>query len=376
MHPPSLVAAMVIGAAVCTAQQGASTGGSLDGWTWKWGGPHAVSQGSKPGQGLCLSSPPLDSTPCPATTAPSGQCATAVRDVPSNFVSVVLERSNAQQQIGLHTADKCSDRELWEFVYVCETNGDTYCGRGPGWKVTPCGATAKAGDTMQLRRVGDTVSYELCPAKPQGAPCKVHHTETMVAATPNLYAHVGIHNIASAVELCHLQPVASASWGWSFLLGMSLMGVAYVGGGTYIGWHAGRGDRTARAALQRHPHWTKWQGLVSLVHDGVSYSRGYVKGRRTATIADAAYEPVLKQASSPGKRRKGSKTKKNSRETNGETPASASASPTSCNVEGASSGSNAGAARASDHHAAVDTGEDGAKSAAAGGGGRWVHVPG
>jgi len=70
---------------------------------------------------------------------------------------------------------------------------------------------AKVGDTMQLRRVGDAVSYELCPAEPEGAPCKVYHTETADSSTPKLFAHVGIHNAATEAQLCHLQVIDPSS---------------------------------------------------------------------------------------------------------------------------------------------------------------------
>lgn len=127
MRPSLALPLAVLGCATtrgCGAQE--TSGGSLDGWSWQWGGAELVSQGVKPGQGLCLSSPPLSSAPCSTTFAPNGQCATAVRDVASDFVSVLLEQTGIQQQIGLHTAHKCSDRELWEFVFVCETNGQPY----------------------------------------------------------------------------------------------------------------------------------------------------------------------------------------------------------------------------------------------------------
>ena len=58
---------------------------------------------------------------------------------------------------------------------------------------------------MQLRRVSATVSYELCPAETEGAPCKVYHTETADSSTPKLFAHVGIHNAATEAQLCNLQ---------------------------------------------------------------------------------------------------------------------------------------------------------------------------
>ncbi len=346
----------------CAAQ---SAGGSLDGWSWEWGGPQTVSQGQKPEQGLCLSAPPLSSAPCAATAAPNGQCATAVRDVPSDFVSVSLEQTNVQQQIGLHTAHKCSDRELWDFVFVSELGGGIYCGRGPGWKVVECGATAKDGDTIQLRRIGDSVSYELCPAAPEGAPCKVQHTETVAPTTPKLYAHVGIHNSATAAELCHLQPMAGSSWGWGFLLGIGLVAAVYLGGGAYIGRKNGS-ERGASAALQRHPHLAKWRELASLVHDGVCYSRAYVgqkSASHAATAARASYQPVQKQASPSGKA-KGSTSKKSSRKSEDKSPAPDSSPPLmrGSNEESGSTVS------------VDDPDATAARSAAAGGGGRWVHV--
>ena len=348
----------------CAAQ---SAGGSLDGWTWEWGGLQTVSKGEKPGQGLCLSAPPLSSVPCAATVAANGQCATAVRDVPSDFVSVSLQQVNVQQQIGLHTAHKCSDRELWDFVFVSEVGGGIFCGRGPGWKVAECGATAQVGDTIQLRRIGDSVSYELCPMAPEGAPCKVQHTETVAPTTPKLYAHVGIHNSATAAELCHLQPMAGSSWGWPFLLGIVLVTVAYIGGGAYIGRQNGS-ERGVSAALRRHPHLAKWQDLASLVHDGVSCSRAYVKGQHALGHADsvatrASYQPV--QTHGAPSKAKGSRSKKSSRKSDNEisVPDSSHALTRSSNEGGASPIS------------ADDPDATAAKSIPSGGGGRWIHVP-
>ena len=353
----------------CAAQhtleaRDALSGGSLDGWTWTWGGPRTVSQGEKPGQGLCLSAPSLGSVPCTASEAANGQCATAVRDVPSDFVSIALKQTNVQQQIGLHTAHTCSDRELWEFVFACEVNGAIYCGRGPGWKVAECGATAKIGDTIQLRRIGDSVSYELCPAP--GGPCKVQHTETVAPTTPKLYAHVGIHNAAIAAEVCHLQPMEGSSWGWSFLLGVGLVMATYLGGGAYVGRQNGTG-MGASAALQRHPHVAKWREFASLVHDGVSYGRAYVRGQKAdghaVTATRASYQPVQKHASL-NRKEKVSKSKDSRRKSDDMNP-SPTLARSSNDVDG------------SLHVGSVEDPEvAGAKSAAAGGGGRWVHVPG
>ena len=49
----------------------------------------------------------------------------------------------------------------------------------------------------------------------------------------------------------------------------------------------------ARDTIKLHRHWTKWQELASLVWDGVSYSRAYVKGRDTTTPKSASYQPVM-----------------------------------------------------------------------------------
>ena len=194
---------------------------------------------------------------------------------------------------------------------------------------------------------------------------------------PKLYAHVGIHNSAVDAELCHLQPMAAVSWGWPLVLGIGLVWAAYLGGGAYMGKHKGSGGGAA-AALRRHPHREKWQDLTSLVHDGISYSRACVTGRgdgraTAAVTTRAGYRPVLEQASSHGKA-KASKSKKSFRKT------PASSSSTAGNSGDRKEGSSSFATRSSDGTStpplAVEPAAVGARSAAAGDGGRWVHIPG
>ena len=247
-------------------QAGSATGGARDGWVWDWGGGPAVAPATKPKTaGLCLTAPPSAQLPC--TTRPNGQCTTAVFAPASDFVNAALESTGAQSQIGLHTEHVCSDREVWEYVLTCD-GGPLYCGRGPGWKVNPCGSAA-VGDAVQLRRQGSAVSFEHCPV---GKPCAVIHTETVAASSPALYAHVGIHNRDVEVQLCNLQPVAAAAWGWSFLLALTLSAGLYVGAGSLLGSLRGAGAGAGgdlASAVRGHPHWATWTDLGALALDGL-----------------------------------------------------------------------------------------------------------
>ena len=129
-----------------------------------------------------------------------------------------------------------------------------------------------------------------------------------------------------------VQPMEGSSWGWSFLLGVGLVAGAYMGAGAYIGRHSGS-EKGARAALERHPHRTKWLELASLVSDGVSYSRAYVQrrgagggGAASVGSSRAGYQAVPEPPSN-GKS-KDPKSKKSSMKSGGaDAPAPASSLP-------------------------------------------------
>jgi hypothetical protein len=341
--------------------------------------------------GLCLHAPTLAEAPCKVHA--NGQCATASFGATSDFVQASIATPLAQTQIGLHTTNELSDRELWSYVAVVD-GGGIYCGQGPGWKVGPCGSAAKD-DILRMHRTGDTVVTELCLAAQVAterckavtehcpAACKTIHTETGAKGKPALYAHVGIHNRDTPVELCQIEPVVEASWGWAFVLALGLGGGLYLGGGVVAGWKLmggggeGSGGRQRPRGLSDHPHHRAMLELAALVKDGLVFSRQRLRGgggggggesgsggRGSGKGKDAGGSLLQEEQSlSPSATRK----KKEKKAT---TPIGSHA-----DAGGGGSGSGGGGNERPGAAAATDSTAAAAVGTAAGGGGRWVHVP-
>lgn len=159
-------------------------------------------------------------------------------------------------------------------------------------------------------------------------------------------------------DACTCERLAT-SWGGSFLVALGLLSGGYVGGGVY----SNRGTAGPRGALAGHPHYSRWLEVRALVGDGLSFSRAVVQGAGTGgSPARQQRERLLEvghkeggRVSSPkegGKKEKKKQKKWEGRETEGD----------------------AGVAFGDTEHAAVPE-QPPAAGTAAGGGGRWVHLP-
>jgi len=152
-----------------------------------------------------------------------------------------------------------------------------------------------------------------------------------------------------------------SSWGWPFLLFVSLPGGLYLAAG-YLYNSRAKGLRGS-AAL---PHAVLWMELSGLVADGITLARGQASARRGG---GGVYVPIKAGREKEKQRKKGpsskaketsggkkekKKEKENARETDPSVPETSAAGPS------------ASAARPAVAAAA---------GTSAGDGGRWVHVP-
>ena len=148
-------------------------------------------------------------------------------------------------------------------------------------------------------------------------------------------------------------------WGTTFLMALVVFLVGYVGVGV------GYSMRTsgAPASLRSHPHWARWQELRSLCTDGMAFAQS---GGSTPPAGRGVRQPL---GTEEGRARDATKGK-------AKTKKDRSASDTK-GVRGkkderrgnfSESGATVEAATPAVHGAAAGT--------VAGGGGRWMHVPG
>jgi hypothetical protein len=165
---------------------------------------------------------------------------------------------------------------------------------------------------------------------------------------------------------CRRRSLASR-WGAAFLVLAAAASVLYAGGGFALGRSQGRRAAAGPAgALAVHPHFAQWCTLAGLARDGVAYARACAAGGRAA--AAGAARPAV--ADSPKKAARG-KAKKAAREPKPRDAGSAKA-------PAGGGGPAAGGLEeplASVAAEGAPAGGPAASGTAAGGGGRWVHVP-
>eukprot|EP01043_Picozoa_sp_COSAG02_P066341 COSAG02_NODE_10296_length_1975_cov_3.396055_2_plen_201_part_00 len=84
--------------------------------------------------------------------------------------------------------------------------------------------------------------------------------------------------------------VCEGHFGWTFTFLLSVVGMAYVGGGIAWGKHTGRVTATSghptMQLMQAHPHHSRWQDLRGLCMDGVRFAKGG-RGTQYSRIRDA-----------------------------------------------------------------------------------------
>lgn len=156
-------------------------------------------------------------------------------------------------------------------------------------------------------------------------------------------------------------------WGWPFLAIFVLGSCAYVGGGIVGPVRENKG-LSPRQMLRVHPHYGRWCELAALCMDGAHYARAPGRGRNLAATAEGS--------SAEGRERRGT---------------SSSAVSTASKKSGKSSrSSKSGRKKGQSKSKHKNPGEEqpsaiqqellgapaaGLSGTAAGGGGRWVHVP-
>ena len=152
------------------------------------------------------------------------------------------------------------------------------------------------------------------------------------------------------------------TWGASFLLGLTVCAVLYVGGGIALGRRQG----TTSAGLAQHPHHRKWQELGGLARDGWQYFLTQSSGKPRARRGDLseALQPQRLGSRKPSREGSRSSKKSSSKSSRASEPPEVDGEDRSERVDGDTPGPGASTE-------AVAT----ADGTAAGGGGRWVHVP-
>jgi hypothetical protein len=161
--------------------------------------------------------------------------------------------------------------------------------------------------------------------------------------------------------------------GGSFVLVLSLLGGAYAGVGVAVGKRRGRSvDEGGSGLLRVHPHYPRWQALAGLVSDGVAFARGRSSGK----ARQAGYKAVSTSASSPKEQKRGSRTD-GSKEKSGARKESKRGGNHSKSSKTTGSGGQRSekAGSLSNEEEAPATAQQESVGTAAGGGGRWVHVP-
>eukprot|EP01043_Picozoa_sp_COSAG02_P060091 COSAG02_NODE_7781_length_2848_cov_7.058931_3_plen_266_part_00 len=93
--------------------------------------------------------------------------------------------------------------------------------------------------------------------------------------------------------------VCEGNFGWTVVFLLSVVGVAYVGGGVAWGKHTGKVTATSwhptMQMLQGHPHYSRWQDLHGLCTDGMRFARGW-KGTQYSRIRDAPASQISSNA--------------------------------------------------------------------------------
>ena len=166
-------------------------------------------------------------------------------------------------------------------------------------------------------------------------------------------------------------------WGTQFLLLLAVAGGAYLAGGVFGPWSTGsRQGLAAKDMLRVHPHYLRWVEVGALVQDGVTYAKARRSGRPMPQRSRAEQQEERGGRGDGGKRT--DKRRKERRE-GGEK-----------GERGASDGQGKRESRGSKKEkkakgrepelaeplvSAAPAAPAPASGTAAGGGGRWVHVP-
>ena len=168
-----------------------------------------------------------------------------------------------------------------------------------------------------------------------------------------------------------------SAWGVPLLLTFGLCGIAYVGLGILYG--RTRGHTRASMSVRAHPHWNQWKEVYSLARDGMRFARGGGRARaQRAGYTPVPRAPAEREGSSSGSRKergpggdakKAKRAKQDRKEGGKERTDAPRPEPQSGHSPDASCAGSSSAGSGS-------TGPATGKSAASGGGGRWVHVPG
>jgi hypothetical protein len=170
--------------------------------------------------------------------------------------------------------------------------------------------------------------------------------------------------------------------GMTFVIVLAVAGAAYVGGGVMHATKSG-----APVSLWSHPHASRWESVVGLVQDGIAFSRGH-KGRgggRGGGGGSGSYAPVKDNSArqKPSGSNKGegkdsgtksSKRKEGKERSHEKRQRSPQSGKSMHDAADAARSEPAPAVTAAPVTAEVAPAKP--SGTAAGGGGRWVHLPG
>eukprot|EP01048_Picozoa_sp_COSAG05_P017078 COSAG05_NODE_2282_length_3288_cov_5.913452_1_plen_239_part_00 len=176
-----------------------------------------------------------------------------------------------------------------------------------------------------------------------------------------------------------------SNWGTPFVAAVLCFSLVYVGGGILYGkLSSGKSDGQAEGGrvLRAHPHHREWGSFVAFVADGIAFSRGKLGGQRqgyakVSSVGGSKQATVGKrEASGCGGRRgntSNTKKKKHDKIQKNEKNKRKQSKQESKHDHGGSNSNDdapgAGSASVADPEVKAVVGT------AAGGGGRWVHIP-
>lgn len=160
---------------------------------------------------------------------------------------------------------------------------------------------------------------------------------------------------------------SGGDWGSGVLIFLVLVVGGYVGGGSVVGSRA----KGSGVGVRNHPHWQRWQELRGLCADGVTFarsggSRRQALGRSQSLLAEGrkgggGRTDEVKERREKAPKSKSTKSTGSEKKRSGKSESGKSESPRSQS------------SAAGELSPAVV--EEAASGTAAGGGGRWVHVP-
>lgn len=179
-----------------------------------------------------------------------------------------------------------------------------------------------------------------------------------------------VFELQCGTEACGAQAVSSN--GWAIVISLALFGLTYVVGGLAVGRLRGM---SSQPGLRGHVHWQRWVELHALAMDGVAYSRTLLQGggvgggtthqryKDVPVVKRQREQSVESQLASKMNRKRGrEKREKNDKQERASD--TLDFSPVCLGM------------REQPKAAAVIDAPAPVLGNAAGGGGRWVHVPG